>query len=641
MGVKFCTQCGKKNDSGNRFCIYCGHSFAEDQISENAVEEIEDGESDAVEEQAEPGVFPSPKTPVSLYEKHKIREKHEPVKTFEFWKVLLFSIITCGIYGIYVYYHLIQGLNKICEGDEEESPNVFKVIFFSIFTYGVYALYWSYVQSQRMYEAAKGYRAEVKEKGWTILLWETVGCVLFCTGPVVALYKIIKNYNLLAERYNQGVVNYKIREMSQEERDKKKNRKKIAEIIGMVYVALLTLGVMVSIIDGCSTKNGHKTVIDPDAKESKIGVSKTLEELESESTNVPSQQQSTEAEPSKESTEAMVANEKDKIKNPMGIYYVTPHCMEMDIYEGDTFQDYYLYYIYKSSENLDNIVVIESSFVDSVTNRIEMAYNTRNDLWFGSSSERDAYLYYDEYLKKYIFKYGESNTVCLENITENSAWNGESPEGCFTAELGTKNGLTYFVYDLFNTGCLAGFSTNNSDEVNKYVASKDERYKYYFEYNIYPKDGDIFNRLKEGESLTRLSFHEYSIPNLTIEDWEGVSDGYASSVIEVAELNRANSFDGYRSPDSFSGTYQISGNNENMYIFLDYNENAETFYYKIYKENKTIASGTDAIIHGINGYGIISPEFLLDFTGYAWNNSETAQIIIPKLGETSFEVIIE
>ena len=634
MGVKFCTQCGKKNDSGNRFCIYCGHSFAEDQISENAVEEIEDGESDAVEEQAEPGVFPSPKTPVSLYEKHKIIEKHEPVKTFEFWKVLLFSIITCGIYGIYVYYHLIQGLNKICEGDEEESPNVFKVIFFSIFTYGVYALYWSYVQSQRMYEAAKGYRAEVKEKGWTILLWETVGCVLFCTGPVVALYKIIKNYNLLAERYNQGVVNYKIREMSQEERDKKKNRKKIAEIIGMVYVALLILGVMVSIIDGCSTKNRRKTVVDPDAKESgntfnSSGI-KTLKELESESINVPRQQQSTEPESSKEVTEDMAANEGDKTESPIGIYYVTPHCMEMDIYEGDVFQDYYMYCVCKSSENPDNIVVVETSFVDSVTNQIEMSYNDGINSWFGSSPERDAYLYYDEYLKKYIFS-TTGTTVCLENITNDSAWQGETPEGCFTAELGTKNGLTYFVYDLFNTDYLAVVSTNNSDEVNRSVATKDNNY--YYAYNILPTNGDFLTRLEFGV-LT-------SDPDLTIEDWKGVSYGSPDSRTEVAELNRDNSFDGYRSPDSFSGTYQITGDGEGMYIFLDYNENAKTFYYKIYQENKTIASGTDAFIHGLNGYEIISPEFLLDFTGYAGNSSENAQIIIPKLGLISFDTIVE
>ena len=254
MGVKFCTQCGKKNDSGNRFCIYCGHPFAEDEILEN-VEEIENGESN-VEEELGSGAVPLQKIPMSLYEKHKIREKHEPVKTFEFWKVLFLLIITCGIYGIYVGHHLIQGLNKVCEGDEEESPNIFKVIFFSIFTYGVYALYWSCVQSQRMYEAGKGYRAEVKEKGWTILLWETVGCVLFWTGPVVALYKIIKNYNLLAERYNQGVVNYKIREMSQEERDKKKSRKKIAKVVGIVYAVLLALGAIISIIDSSRSSGG-------------------------------------------------------------------------------------------------------------------------------------------------------------------------------------------------------------------------------------------------------------------------------------------------------------------------------------------------------------------------------------------------
>lgn len=629
MGVKFCTQCGKKNDSENRFCIYCGHPFAEDEIPEN-IEEIEDGESDAVEEETEPGVFATPKTPVSLYEKHKIREKHEPVKTFEFWKVLLFSIITCGIYGIYVYYHLIQGLNKICEGDEEESPNIFKVIFFSIFTYGVYALYWSYVQSQRMYEAAKGYRAEVKEKGWTILLWETVGCVLFGTGPVIALYKIIKNYNLLAERYNQGVVNYKIREMSQEERDKKKNRKKIAKIVGMVYAVLLTLGAMISLIDGCSTKSSHKTVIDPNGKDSGLEVTGTVDEAKASQEK---NEAKVETESSKESTEAMVANEDDKIKNPIGIYYVTPHCMEMDIYEGDVFQDYYMYYVCKSSENPSNIVVMETSFVDLITNSIEMSYNNSIDSWFGSSPERDAYLYYDEYLKKYIFS-TTGTTVCLENITKDSAWQGETPEGGFTAELGTKNGLTYLIYDLFNTGYLAVANTDNSGELKRSVATEDKEFDFDLAYNIYPTNGDF---------LTRLEFNQYSSPNLEIEDWEGIHGSYADSQTKIAELNHDDVFDGYRSPDSFSGTYQISGDVEDIddisYIFLDYNENAKTFYYKIYKEDKTIVSGTDAFIHGQRGYEIISPNFLLDFNWYVGNSSGNGWIIIPKLGSTGCYVV--
>lgn len=140
----------------------------------------------------------------------------------------------------------------------------------------------------------------------------------------------------------------------------------------------------------------------------------------------------------------------------MGIYYVTPHCAEMDIYEGDVFQDYYMYYICKSAENADGIIVLEQSFVDSFTNSIEMTYNEDLGSWFGYTSEADYYLYYDEYLEKYILS-SAGETKCLENITESSAWQGETPEGTFAAELGTKNGLIYYIYDLFNSGYLGGY----------------------------------------------------------------------------------------------------------------------------------------------------------------------------------------
>ena len=63
--MKFCVQCGKKNDSESRFCIYCGHPFPEKDGGEGKGQK--DKSDDTGEKQS--------KDSAVLYEVHKIKEK--------------------------------------------------------------------------------------------------------------------------------------------------------------------------------------------------------------------------------------------------------------------------------------------------------------------------------------------------------------------------------------------------------------------------------------------------------------------------------------------------------------------------------------------------------------------------------------
>ena len=72
-----------------------------------------------------------------------------------------------------------------------------------------------------------------------------------------------------------------------------------------------------------------------------------------------------------------------------------------------------------------------------------------------------------------------------------------------------------------------------------------------------------------------------------------------------------------------------------MCISLKYHSGTKTFYYKIYEGTQVIASGTNALVHGMAGYGIISSKFYMDFTG------ENVKILIPKLGATAFDAVIK
>ena len=161
----------------------------------------------------------------------KARDR-KPLQKINFWKVLILSILTCQIYMMYTQWRLIEDINAMCDGDGKDSPSFLGLIFLTFITGGMYGFYWIYTQSQRLYEAAPGYGTEVKETGKTIILWSTIGALLVGIGPLVALYKIIKNRNTIAERYNLGIVNA---ELNHTEKQKMGLLPKILCIIGFIF----------------------------------------------------------------------------------------------------------------------------------------------------------------------------------------------------------------------------------------------------------------------------------------------------------------------------------------------------------------------------------------------------------------------
>lgn len=58
---------------------------------------------------------------------------------------ILFTFLTCGLYGIYWFYKLTEETNELSE-DYTISPGL--AILLSIITCGLYNLYWSYKMGQ-------------------------------------------------------------------------------------------------------------------------------------------------------------------------------------------------------------------------------------------------------------------------------------------------------------------------------------------------------------------------------------------------------------------------------------------------------------------------------------------------------------
>ena len=116
--------------------------------------------------------------------------------------LILLSIITLGIYGLYWIYSLARDVNLICAGDGKKTSGLLKYLLLGIITFGIYDLIWIYMLGDRLQDNGPKYNLNIKESGGTILLWYILGSFII-VGPFIALYIIIKNTNALADEYNK------------------------------------------------------------------------------------------------------------------------------------------------------------------------------------------------------------------------------------------------------------------------------------------------------------------------------------------------------------------------------------------------------------------------------------------------------
>lgn len=123
-------------------------------------------------------------------------------------KLVLLSLVTCGIYSWIFIYQLANDVNIICDGDGQTTSGLAKYMIFSILTCGIYALVWQYKLGNRLCANAARYGMTFQENGTTVLMWQLFGALLCGIGPFIAMNIIIKNTNYLAAQYNNYVRSY-------------------------------------------------------------------------------------------------------------------------------------------------------------------------------------------------------------------------------------------------------------------------------------------------------------------------------------------------------------------------------------------------------------------------------------------------
>jgi hypothetical protein len=121
-----------------------------------------------------------------------------------FWKLLLFTIPTLGIYNIYFWYRFTQDLNDM-NPEEKRIKNYILVLFLSLITLGIYRWVWLFYIEDRL--QINGRKLGVKVHpgpGTTLGLWTFGKFILI--GPFLADIFIIHNMNKLAKVYNESIL---------------------------------------------------------------------------------------------------------------------------------------------------------------------------------------------------------------------------------------------------------------------------------------------------------------------------------------------------------------------------------------------------------------------------------------------------
>lgn len=119
------------------------------------------------------------------------------------WKMIVFSAITFGIYGLVVMCHISRDINTIATRyDGKRTMHYALVTFvFSWLTFGIVPLVWSHKISGRIGRELARRNIRYGFGAHTFWLWNILGSMIF-VGPFIYTHKLMVAMNLLAKDYN-------------------------------------------------------------------------------------------------------------------------------------------------------------------------------------------------------------------------------------------------------------------------------------------------------------------------------------------------------------------------------------------------------------------------------------------------------
>lgn len=163
--MRFCTQCGAELPEGHAFCSNCGAPAAGTQPQAPANEPVREN---FTQENVQPEIQQNeaPQTNNYQYSDNSYQQPFTqpagglryPIQKRDLAMCIVLSIVTCGIYGLYWYFCIINDLNTVSETPNDASAG--KVLLLTIVTCGIYGWIWLYRAGDKI-DALKERNGEV------------------------------------------------------------------------------------------------------------------------------------------------------------------------------------------------------------------------------------------------------------------------------------------------------------------------------------------------------------------------------------------------------------------------------------------------------------------------------------------------
>ena len=118
-------------------------------------------------------------------------------------KIILLSIITFGIYGLYVTHMMAKEANLV-DTNGKKIGGLLAFIFLSAITLGIYGIYWFYKVTEKFGNSVRASGGTPRITGGGFLLWALVGS-LIVIGPLVAYVKLVHLWNDANAAYNSRI----------------------------------------------------------------------------------------------------------------------------------------------------------------------------------------------------------------------------------------------------------------------------------------------------------------------------------------------------------------------------------------------------------------------------------------------------
>ncbi len=136
--MNYCPKCGNKVDENITYCPNCGAR-------------LEEGNTTII---------------------NNYYNNVPPIEERNIAMVIILSLITCGIYGIYWFVKMTDEAKQLSSSDNAGGGLAF---VYTLITCGIYTIYWNYKMGKNMYEAGQKYEINIEDNSVIYLVLSLFG----------------------------------------------------------------------------------------------------------------------------------------------------------------------------------------------------------------------------------------------------------------------------------------------------------------------------------------------------------------------------------------------------------------------------------------------------------------------------------